>query len=112
MARGENSASQGVANQTTGPMATDGPYGIVTLFYSSPLLTSEAAAESAAAAMLARSLLPSRSISVEIVPDPRIDVDDAIEVWRDGTRWWGIVTAYDLPLTRDGSMRVDLGIGQ
>ena len=102
---------QGIAEQTSGPMSTSGPYGPVTKFFASPLLTTQAQAQAAAQTNLRASLLPTRTIPVELVPDPRIDLDDAVEVWRDGARDWGYVVSYDLPLTvADGAMRMDVGV--
>lgn len=102
---------QAVASQASGPMAIDGEYGLVTKRWSSPLITSSAQALRSAQTMLASSLLPATSVPVVCAPDPRIDLDDAVEVLRDGERMWGWVTAYDLPLTvGDGPMRVDIGV--
>ena len=102
---------QAVAEQRTGPMAVDGEYGVVTKTWSSPLVTSQVQAQASAESMLASSLLPASSIPVVCAPDPRIDLDDPVEVIRDGERTWGWVTGYDLPLTvADGDMRVDVGV--
>jgi hypothetical protein len=61
--------------------------------------------------MLANSLWPRRTVPARLVPDPRIDLDDPVELWRDGMRDWGYVVAYDLPLTvSDGAMRLDIGV--
>jgi len=61
--------------------------------------------------MLAGSLWPRRTVPVRLVPDPRIDLDDPVELWRDGARDWGYVVGYDLPLTvADGEMRLDVGV--
>lgn len=100
---------QAVEVQTSGPMAATGPMGPVVKFWSSPLLTSQGQASAAARTMLRNSLWPRRTVPVELVPDPRIDLDDPVELIRDGIRDWGYVTAYDLPLTvADGPMRLDV----
>ncbi|WP_182112883.1 hypothetical protein [Actinotalea sp. JY-7876] len=102
---------QAIAEQTTGPMATSGPYGTVTEFFSSPLLRNRSAAQAAANTRLRSRLLPTRTVPVTCVPDPRLDLDDAVEVIRDGVRDWGFVVGYDLPLTvADGAMRLDVGV--
>lgn len=102
---------QAVASQTSGPMSISSEYGPVTKKWSSPLIMNAAQAMRSAETMLASSLLPATSVPVECAPDPRIDLDDPVQVVRDGERLWGWVTAYDLPLTvDDGSMRVDLGV--
>lgn len=100
---------QAVEVQTSGPMSATGPMGPVVKFWSSPLLTTSAQAQASARTMLRNSLWPRRVIPVEMVPDPRIDLDDPAEVIRDGIRDWGYVSAYDLPLTvADGPMRLDV----
>lgn len=102
---------QAVAQQTTGPMAATGPTGPIVKFWSSPLLRTQGQAQASANTMLANSLWPRRTVPVELVPDPRVDLDDPVELWRDGIRDWGYVVAYDLPLTvKDGAMRLDVGI--
>lgn len=104
--------TQAVVSQETGPMSTLGPYGVVTKLWSSPLITTLEQARAAGQKMLLDSLRPSRTLPVTLVPDPRLDLDDPVEVWRDGIRYWGYITAYDLPLTvKDGAMRIDVAIG-
>lgn len=106
-------AIQAIADQTEGPMAIPGPYGVVTRFYSSPLLTTVVQAKKAAETMLASYQLPSRSVPVSIAPDPRIELEDAVRITTiDGQDWKGYVTTYDLPLIiGDGEQQVTVGIG-
>lgn len=108
-----------VERVTVGPMAVGGEYGPVTKRWSSPLVRTRSQAQAAAWTILQRSVLPTRRLPVTCAPDPRIDVDDPIEVLHgdigpDGEpsdRTWGFVVAYDLPLTiEDGDMRVDVGV--
>src|SRR5690606_22007086 len=85
---------QVVVDQRTGPMRVGGPYGTVTRFWSSPLVTNHLQGRAAGAKILADSLRPSRVIPVEHAPDPRIDLDDPVEVivgkgTRDQRREWG-----------------------
>jgi hypothetical protein len=102
---------QAVASQASGPMAVDGPYGPVTREWSSPLIESAAAALRSAQTILDSSILPATTVTTSIPPDPRIDLDDPVEVVRDGVRSWGWVTGYDMPLTLgSGAMRVDVGV--
>lgn len=103
---------QGVAAILAGPMSVNGPYGAVVKEWSSPLIENEAQARAAAATMLSNSTRPAQSVPVRIAPDPRIELDDALQVVRgDEDRLWGWVTGYDLPLTTgDGDMRVDIGV--
>lgn len=103
---------QAIAQQTTGPMAVTGEYGPVTKIWSSPLLANASMALASAQTMLANSVRPATSVPVRCVPDPRVDLDDPVEILREGERTWGYVTGYDLPLTvADGQMRVDVGVG-
>ena len=102
---------QVVVDQTSGPMSASGPYLPVTKFWSSPLIETATQARAAGITMLANSLRPSRTVPVTLAPDPRLDLDDAVEIISDGVRDWGYITAYDLPLTiDDGEMRVDIGV--
>ncbi|GAA1404114.1 hypothetical protein [Oerskovia paurometabola] len=102
---------QAIAQQTAGPLSVHGQYGPVTKIWSSPLVVTTEQALAAAQTMLASSILPATSVPVRCVPDPRIDLDDPVEIGRDGERVWGYVTGYDLPLTvTDGEMRVDVGV--
>lgn len=103
---------QAIATQLSGPMRADGPYGQVVKFWSSPLVSTVRQAQNAANTMLKSSLRPSTALPVSIVPDPRLDLDDPVEVLRDGERHWGYITGYELPLTaNDGDMRIDVGAG-
>lgn len=103
---------QGVASVTSGPMSVSGPYGVVTKEWSSSLIQTVAQATAAANSELASSTRSAQTVPVQIAPDPRIQLDDAIAVERAGDEpLWGWVTAYDLPLTTlDGAMRVDVGL--
>ena len=116
VARGQESSDAGlptiqaVASQETGPYAV-ARFGAKTFFLSSPLLTSMSAAESAARTRLAGLLRPARTVPVTIAPDPRWEVDDAVEVLADGSRWWGWVSGVQVPLTvADGDMRLDVEV--
>lgn len=69
------------AIQTSGPMAVD-TYGRVTKFFSSPLLDSKEACGAAARTILADAIRPTRVIQVEAAPDPRVELDDPVEIIR------------------------------
>jgi hypothetical protein len=102
---------QAVVDQSSGPLSTTGPYGVVTKVWSSPLLGSVGTAYAAGATMLANNLRPAQTLAVTHAPDPRIDLDDPVSVIRDGLPTWGWVLGYDLPLTvADGAMRTDVGV--
>lgn len=72
----------GTAELTAGAMSVNGPYGVVTKELSSPLLTTQAQARAAAQADLANSSGPAQAVPVRIAPDPRIELDDPVEVLR------------------------------
>lgn len=131
---------QGSASITAGPMSVNGDYGVVVKKWSSPLLDTKAQADAAAQTMLANSTRPAQAIPARIAPDPRIELDDPVEILRGAPgrmvtvpaagsipehriwveadaedapveRAWGWVTGWDLPLTvADGDMRVDVGL--
>jgi hypothetical protein len=75
---------QAVVDQTTGPMRVDGPYGVVAREWSSPLIRDAGMAQASGRTMLRSSLLPTRTVPVVCASDPRIDLDDPVEVLRDG----------------------------
>lgn len=122
IARGQESSDEGspsfqaVADQLTGPMRVDGPYGVVPRFFSSPLITSVAQAKSTAEAMLADAVRKKIKVPVEHAPDPRIRLGAHVEVETrpvDGatTRtMWGVVTAYEVPLTYKGTQKTDVEV--
>lgn len=100
---------QAVARHTTGPLSADGPNGENTREWASPLITTYAQALASARTMLTNGLRPSSVLPVTCASDPRVELDDPVEVWRDGERTWGVVTGVDLPLTiTDGDMRLDV----
>lgn|GEM_PF-587060 len=69
-----------VARVLSGPMAVTGEYGPVTRRWASPLIATRAQALASARTILGRSVLPTRRLPVTCAPDPRVDVDDAVEV--------------------------------
>lgn len=120
---------QGYAAVTAGPMSVNGDYAVVTKEWSSPLIEDKEQADAAAATILSNSTRPALAIPARIAPDPRIELDDPVEILRGASGhmetvaatgtipehrvWvtesakesavvdlqWGWVTAYDLPLT-------------
>ncbi|MDO4243809.1 MAG: hypothetical protein Q4C85_08660 [Actinomyces sp.] len=107
---------QAVVDQRTGPMATSGPYGVVTRFFSSPLITSPRSAMSAAVTMLETSVRRSWTIPVEHTPDPSIRLDEVVDLRVSpdaGTaplRMRGVVASVDIPLTHEGTARTDVEV--
>lgn len=73
---------QGVAAITAGPMNVNAAYGAVTKEWSSPLLENQAQADAAAATILSNSTRPALAIPARIAPDPRIELDDPVEILR------------------------------
>ncbi|MBW9094647.1 hypothetical protein JNB62_13200 [Microbacterium jejuense] len=101
----------GISAITSGPMSVNGDYGIVTKKWSSGAVTNLAEATAAAKADLDASSRPAQIVPAQIAPDPRLELDDPVELLREGDQLWGYVTAYDMPLTAgDGAMRVDVGL--
>jgi len=117
IARGQDVTDSGVpafqepAEQTTGPYATD-TYGRVVRFFSSPLITSKAAAAKSASTMLANSIRPALTVPVSMAPDPRLQIDDSVMVTTEqGTRRrLGYISGIQLPLVADSDMRVDVEV--
>lgn len=99
-----------VSYTTSGPMSVS-TYNPVPKFMASPLLLTDEQCLAAANAERERSLRKSSVLKVTMAPDPRLELDDTVEVLRDGFRDWGVVVAVDMPLTvSDGDMRVDVGV--
>ena len=116
VARGESTSEDrpsvyGFAQIEDGPMSVHGPYGIVTHYYASPLLTTNAQCFTAAATRLANLTSQARTRTVVCAPDPRVRPDMALEVVYDGEATWGWVVGYELPLVvGQGSMRIDVEV--
>lgn len=124
VARGQENPDEGapsfqaIADQMTGPMRVDGPYGVVPRFFSSPLITSVAQAKSTAEAMLADAVRKKVKVPVEHAPDPRIRLDAHVEVETRpvegalGRTVWGVVAAYEVPLTYRGTQKTEIEVVQ
>ena len=122
VARGQESSDEGtpsfqaIADQLNGPMRVDGPYGVVPRFFSSPLITSTAQAKSTAEAMLADAVRKKIKVPVEHAPDPRIRLDAHVEVETRpvegalGRTVWGVVAAYEVPLTYRGTQKTEIEV--
>lgn len=106
--------AQAVVAVADGPMSPTGDYLPVPKFYASPLLLTDEQCRATATEMRNTSVRQSRIRKVEMAPDPRLELDDAVELWVDrGTplelREWGYVIGVELPLTvADGAMRLDV----
>lgn len=109
---------QAVADQMTGPYAASGPYGVVTKFFSSPLITSADGARATARTMLASSVRRATTLPVTMAPDPTIELDEAVAVIShavDGIQVeerWGRVSSVDIPLSSSGTMQIDVEVSR
>lgn len=87
------------------PTRVSGPFGRVPRFYSSPLLTTDAQALSAAQAILARSIGRRGALDVETLVNPALDAGDRVDVtFPDGSTQKHIVDSFSVPLSPTGSM--------
>ena len=107
---------QAIIDQTTGPLRTSGPYGIVTKFFSSPLITSKQAALNSATTMLTTSVRQKTTVPVTHTPNPTLTLDTPVELITaniDGAATitqWGIVTSTEIPLVYSGTSRSDVEV--
>lgn len=91
---------------TTSPTYVGGPFGEHTMEYSSPLLTTEAQCTKAAQTILAKRLRRTRTAVVTLVPDPRIETGDYVELDTPKVAGVGRVSGVKLPLGGDGGPMV------
>lgn len=108
--------AQAAVEVQSGPMAAGGPYGRVPTFFASPLLETVEQCRAAAETRRAARMRQSRVYKVTAAPDPRVEVDDPVELVLDKDTErertvWGVVLGVDLPLTvHDGPMHLDVGV--
>lgn len=93
------------------PTYTGGNFGDIPSYYSSTVITTAAAAQAAAQGLLTVSLGKIDSLTLTVVPNPAVDVDDVYTVTRpraglNGEQW--IVDGYQLPLQIGATMTVNL----
>lgn len=93
-----------VDDTRTSPTYWHGPFGKVPRFYSSPFLTSDAAAHQAAAAMLTRSLGLPYSVDFSLVPNPALEPHDPVRITYPGRSEVHIIDRITVPLTAGGAM--------
>jgi len=107
---------QATVDQIDGPLRTSGPYGISVKFFSSPLITSTAAAFHSASTMLATSVRQKTTIPVSHVPNPSLTLDTPVELTTaniDGAATitqWGIIASTEIPLIYSGTSRSDVEV--
>ncbi|MFC0041002.1 DUF5047 domain-containing protein [Actinomadura rayongensis] len=91
----------------TSPARWGGPFGRRPYFYSSAQLSTTAAANAAATAVLRKLTVADTVLDLESAPNPALDVDDAVlVVLPDGTRQTHIVDAVTIPLTPAATLTV------
>ncbi|MFE3071781.1 hypothetical protein [Streptomyces sp. NPDC059247] len=93
----------GIANKATGPLSIFGPYGWITRWYDSPLLTTNAQAQKTAQTLLARGLLYALTEEVTAVPNPALELNDTVDVvTATGGTFRGLISSITLPLSASG----------
>jgi hypothetical protein len=90
-----------VARVPGGPMSPE-EYGEVVEFFSSPLVRTVAQAQAAVNTRLANAQRPARQRVVSCVPDPRVELDDAMEVLTGVTH-----VSTEAPTVLDGGTTAD-----
>jgi hypothetical protein len=94
-------------NNPSSPTYWLGPYGQVPYFYSSPIITSLAGAQSAATGLLARTKGLTRSVSLSAVPNPALEPGDVIQVvFPDRTYERHVVDSLTIPLDPGEAMPI------
>lgn len=98
--------------QPSGPLRADGPFGQKPKFFASPLINSQITAATTARSMLGDAVRQALTLPVTCAADPRLEVDDAVEVITDdgARRYWGYISGITYPLTHEGDMRLDIEI--
>lgn len=93
--------------QESSPTFFGGPFGRVPRFYSSPFITTQSQAESAAVNLLRQSLGAPYDVGVSAVPNPALKPYDVIRVvYNDGTRELHVVEKVTIPLTNDAALNI------
>lgn len=124
IAAGENTGQgapvRGVAtdDSPTSPTRYGGPYGNVPMFYSSPLLTTDAQAAAAAGSLLAKQLGSTQSVGFGTIINPALEPDDVARIIRaaSGLDELHIIDQVTIPLaiadaaTMTGTTRATSGL--
>lgn len=100
----------GLAQDTNpaSPTRVSGPFGRVPRFYSSALLRSNAQAQAAAEAILAKSLGRRSSLSLSVLVNPALEGGDRIDVaLPDGTGEQHIADSFTVPLSPSAPMPIE-----
>jgi hypothetical protein len=86
---------------SSSPTYVGGPFGRVPRFYHSPLVTNEAQARTAGAALLAQSVGLTRTRQITCVPNPALEIGDRIDITVGGVIEQHIIDEFSLPLGAD-----------
>lgn len=91
----------------TSPTYRYGPFGQVPRFYSSPLITSQTGADSAAAAILAKSKGAVEAVEWDQIVDPSLEAGDVVAVTNSATKVDRVMVLdrVTIPLSARGAMR-------
>ena len=81
-----------------------GPFGKVPRFFSSPLITSNSQAATAAASLLRQQLGLPYAVDLSVVPNPALEPDDPIRVRYPGRSEVHVVDRLTIPLTASGAL--------
>jgi hypothetical protein len=83
------------------------PFGLVPAFYSSPVLTTNAACQKAADTILGRVRGMTRRVTFECIVNPAVDVGDVMRInMPGGATEVHIIDSLQIPLSVEGTMRV------
>lgn len=93
-----------VDNNPASPTYWLGSFGKVPRFYSSPFLTTDVQAKSAAESILARQLGLPYAVDFSMVPNPALEPYDPIRVTYPGRSETHVIERLTMPLTADQSM--------
>jgi len=94
----------------TSPIRVSGPYGRVTRFFASDLITTTPQAQASANSLLVTFATAGRAETATMVPDPSVQLGDVARIYtKDGDRYTGRVSTLDVPLT-PGEAPMTIGI--
>lgn len=106
----DNNPITAVASLTTGDLGTDGPFGEYTRYYSSPLVKTQEAAQSAVDAILARAVsTQTYRVPVQCLVNPLVEFGDVVSVQRPvGDPLVGRIVKYKFGSSRMMSLEMDV----
>lgn len=110
-AEGDAAPVQGIAYDTVTPARWGGDFGVKPYTFNSPLITTQAQADSAAITRL-NNLIAGRDyeITTTVVPNPAVELDDCVRLVTPFEEFIGVVRSYSYPLVPGGLMSVTLSV--